>query len=313
MMGAGKLMTRCTHSFFVAILLAGSAAVAQPQPALTSTIRLAMHGRQGTAVVLDVESGRVLASYDLERAGRRLVRPGSAIKPFVLATLADNGLLRGEAGIRCSRYLSIAGRKLNCGHPPMAARLRAEEALAYSCNSYFTQMGARLTGVQLREGLSRWGLASRTGLLRDEIAGEIELGRTKEEIELQSLGEENVSITPLGLLHGYLRLARERRSGAMGAHEAIFRGLEASTGYGMARMAQPEEKRGSQHTLRIAGKTGTSIASEGPWTHAWFAGYAPSDAPEIVLLVFLENGAGPTDAAPIARELFSAWAAEQGR
>jgi penicillin-binding protein 2 len=304
-------MTRSVLHPLVVLLLAACSLAAQVHPGMSGAIRHAMHGRQGTVVVLDVESGRVLASYDLERAGRRLVRPGSAIKPFVLATLADNGLLCDEPGVSCSRNLVIAGRKMNCGHPPIATSLHAEEALAYSCNTYFAQMGAKLTAVQLRDGLMRWGLASGTALLPGEATGRIELGRTREEIELQSVGEENISITPLGLLHGYLRLARERRSGVAGAHDPVFRGLEAATSYGMARMAQPIRKPAA--SLRVAGKTGTSKAVEGPWTHAWFAGYAPSDAPEIVLIVFLENGAGPTDAAPIAREVFSAWAEERSR
>jgi penicillin-binding protein 2 len=55
------------------------------------------------------------------------------------------------------------------------------------------------------------------------------------------------------------------------------------------------------------------MAAEGPWTHGWFAGYAPRDEPEIVLIVFLENGSGPADAAPIARQLFEEWARERGR
>jgi penicillin-binding protein 2 len=296
---------------FVVLLLAGCSLADQVHLGMSAAIRHAMHGRQGTVVVLDVESGHILASYDLERAGRRLVRPGSAIKPFVLATLADNGLLRDEPGVSCSRNLVIAGRKMNCGHPPIATSLHAEEALAYSCNTYFAQMGAKLTALQLRDGLMRWGLAAGTALLPGEATGRIELGRTREEIELQSVGEENIILTPLGLLHGYLRLARERRSGVSGAHDTVFRGLEAATSYGMARMAQPIRKPAA--SLRVAGKTGTSKAVEGPWTHAWFAGYAPSDAPEIVLLVFLENGAGPTDAAPLASEVFSAWAEEHSR
>ncbi len=304
-------MTKTVLRQFILVLMASCSLHGQVHSRLAGSIRHAMHGRQGTVVVLDVESGRVLASYDLERAGRRLVRPGSGIKPFMLATLADNGLLRDEPGVSCSRNLVIAGRKMNCGHPPIATNLRAEEALAYSCNSYFAQMGAKLTAVQLRDGLMRWGLTSDTDLLRGEATGRIELGRTKEEIELQSVGVENITLTPLGLLHGYLRLARERRSGVAGAHDTVFRGLEAATIYGMARMAQPIEGLGA--SLRVAGKTGTSKAAEGPWTHAWFAGYAPSDSPEIVLIVFLENGAGPTDAAPIASEVFSAWAEERSR
>jgi hypothetical protein len=146
-------------------------------------------------------------------------------------------------------------------------------------------------------------------LAKYEIAGRVDLSRNQEQTELQSIGEENILVTPLGLLNGYLRLARERRTAGAGAHAVVFRGLEAATEYGMARLAQPAQG----IALRVAGKTGTSMAAEGPWTHGWFAGYAPRDEPEIVLIVFLENGSGPADAAPIARQLFEAWARERGR
>ncbi len=271
-----------------------------------------MAGRKGAAVVVDVASGRVLGAYALDRAGRRLVRPGSAIKPFVLATLIDAGLLQNEPGVRCSRMLTVAGRKLNCGHPETQSPLHAEEALAYSCNSYFTQMSARLSGAQLQQGLLKWGLSSRPGLVATEVAGKIGFSSTVEQIELQGIGVENVLVTPIGLLSGYRKLALERRASAdpLAAHAVVYSGMEASAQYGMARLAQPVDARYAGKPLRVAGKTGTSMAAEGLWTHGWFAGFAPADKPEIVVLVFLEHGTGPTDAAPVARKLFEAWTAE---
>ena len=292
-----------------ALCLVATPARGQSHAGLAKFVGQAMQGRQGAAVILDVRSGKVLAAYDLARAGQRLVRPGSAIKPFVLATLADHRLLSEPSEVHCSRQLNISGRKLNCGHPALAGSLGAEQALAYSCNTYFTTMGAKLTPAQLRDGLQGWGIASRVGLVKDETAGRIDLSQSREQTQLQCLGEENVKVTPLGLLQGYLRLARERRTTGADAHAVVFRGLEAATKYGMARLAQPAQGIG----LRVAGKTGTSMAAEGPWTHGWFAGYAPSDSPEIVLMVFIENGSGPADAAPVAQQLFEAWARERGR
>ena len=53
-----------------------------------------------------------------------------------------------------------------------------------------------------------------------------------------------------------------------------------------------------------AGKTGTSETGKGDDTHAWFVVFAPVDAPEIALTVFLENGGeGSHDAAPVARKI----------
>jgi penicillin-binding protein 2 len=60
---------------------------------------------------------------------------------------------------------------------------------------------------------------------------------------------------------------------------------------------------------RIAGKTGTAEIGGGRPDHAWFAGYAPADAPRIAFVVVLEQGgSGGRVAAPLAREFVQTWA-----
>lgn len=53
--------------------------------------------------------------------------------------------------------------------------------------------------------------------------------------------------------------------------------------------------------IKMAGKTGTAesiINEKGEYdNHGWFAGFAPYDDPEIAVLVFVEHGKGPQDAA----------------
>jgi penicillin-binding protein 2 len=70
----------------------------------------------------------------------------------------------------------------------------------------------------------------------------------------------------------------------------------------------------------VAGKTGTAEAPQSrpgadaalrAWLkqdHAWFAMYAPAEAAEVVIVVFLEHGgSGGKDAAPLAKRIFDAW------
>lgn len=55
--------------------------------------------------------------------------------------------------------------------------------------------------------------------------------------------------------------------------------------------------------LKIAGKTGTAQNPHGK-DHAWFAAYAPVGDPQLVLIVFVEQGGkGGSIAAPIARRI----------
>ena len=54
----------------------------------------------------------------------------------------------------------------------------------------------------------------------------------------------------------------------------------------------------------VAGKTGTAETGVYGRNHGWFVGFAPYDAPEIVIAVLVEEGSGgSTDAVPVAREV----------
>ncbi|MGB8770479.1 MAG: penicillin-binding transpeptidase domain-containing protein [Candidatus Korobacteraceae bacterium] len=291
----------------VAVCLAGSSAGAgEPGiPGLQSAVARTMAGRRGAAVVVDVQSERVLAAYHLDVAARRVVHPGSSIKPFTLLALLQAGKVDAHTALMCKRTVSIGGHKLDCTHPATPEPLVPASALAYSCNSYFTTVATRLMPAQLRDSFVRSGFTSRTGLAPDGVAGNVALSHSLEELQLQAIGEWGISITPLELLHGYRELAARASGDPNGRLAPIFEGLQQSVAYGMGRAAQPDV------AMKVAGKTGTAVADEGPWTHAWFAGYAPAENPEIVLVVFLEKGHGGSDAARVAREIFAAFAANR--
>ena len=123
-----------------------------------------MAGKNGTAVVLDVATGNVLASYRPDVAARRLAFPGSSIKTFTLLALLQSGKVNSETALICKRPLTIAGHRLDCPHPDTHHPLDPVEALAYSCNSYFTSVATRLSPQQLQNAFLADGFASQTGL-----------------------------------------------------------------------------------------------------------------------------------------------------
>ena len=202
----------------------------------------------------------------------------------------------------CKRPLTIGGHNLDCTHPDVKQPFDPATALAYSCNYYFANMATRLTPAELRSSLLKYGFGSPSGFVPNEASGSVALAGTQAELQLQAIGEWGVHVTPLELLRGYQNLALLSQK-----HDAklapVFAGLEGSVSYGMGHLAQPDS------AMKVAGKTGTSLVEEGSWRHGWFAGYAPADNPEIALVVFLEKGNGPTDAAGVAREIFAAYAA----
>jgi len=273
-------------------------------PALLHAVHHAMAGQAGTAVVLDVQSGGILAAYHPQVAAQRLAYPGSSIKPFTLRALLAGDKVDGHTTLMCRRTLTIAGRRLDCSHPATTEPLDPSGALAYSCNSYFTSVATRLTPQQLHDSFVREGFASVPGLTANEAAGSVALAHSLEEVQLQAIGEWGIRTTPLELADAYRNLARlSVARGKNGAMALLYEGLQGAVAYGMAQAAQPES------AMRVAGKTGTAAADEGAWTHGWFAGYAPANDPRIVVVVFLEKGHG-SDAAGIAREVFAAFAAQ---
>lgn len=264
-----------------------------------------MAGQAGTAAVVDVESGRLLASYRLDVAARTLASPGSTLKPFTLAALLEAGKITPGTTVVCRRRVRIGGQSLGCTHVDTSEPLDSVAALAYSCNYYFAQQARLLDAREFAEALRRSGLSSPTGLAEDEATGTVRIPGSEEEKQLEALGHSGVETTPLALLVAYRQLAlRRKQPGGNAALAPVFAGLEAATEYGTGQLAQPAG-------LRVAGKTGTARARNGPWTHAWFVGYAPADKPEIAVVVFLERGRGGSDAAPLAREIFAAWQAQR--
>jgi cell division protein FtsI/penicillin-binding protein 2 len=269
---------------------------------LQQAVAKAMAGQSGAAIVIDAASGKVLAAYHPEVAAQRVALPGSAIKPFTLLALLDGGKINDQTALMCGRPLTVGSHKLDCTHPELQQPLDPAMALAYSCNSYFTTVVTRLAPAELRNSLLKDGFGSPSGLAHDEAVGTVTLAGTQVELQLQAIGEWGVRVTPLQLLRGYQRLAALSQNGDPKL-APLFAGLAGSVSYGMGQLAQPDAP------MKIAGKTGTSLVEEGPWRHGWFAGYAPAEKPRIALVVFLEQGHGPSDAANVARSIFAAYSA----
>jgi cell division protein FtsI/penicillin-binding protein 2 len=262
-----------------------------------------MAGRAGALVVVDVGSGSVLAAHGLDVAAHRVQRPGSTLKPFVLMALLESRKVDASERLRCRRPLRIGGVRMDCTHPTTLLDFDAEEAIAYSCNSYFAEVASRLSGTELVQALRRAELDSPSGLVTEEVSGRIEQATGKEMLQLEALGDRGVEVTPLELLEAYRKLALKKLSGDVGVDAPVFAGLEQSVAYGMAHAANVEG-------MAIAGKTGTAASRTSAKTHGFFVGYAPAERPEMVLVVYLEQGRG-ADAAAIAQPAFAAFAGEK--
>jgi cell division protein FtsI/penicillin-binding protein 2 len=230
-------------------------------------------GDGGAAAVVDVASGVVVA-----RAGQAAALPGSTAKPFVAMAVAQPGR------VTCHGVLEVGGRRLNCSHP-LLHQVTLEDALCYSCNTWFVEMAMRMQPGELQAAFLRYRLPA-------------ERPRNEVEHKLLALGLSCLRVSPSDLALAYGRLAANARPG-------VRAGLERCAKEGTAKEASPSG-------LTVAGKTGTSTPG-GSMLQAWFAGWAPAAGPRVAIAVFRGMGRGMTDAAPVAREVFEWWQLSRAR
>src|SRR5215203_4953867 len=98
-------------------ILAVLLVLSSPADDLQQAVNKVMLGKQGAAFVMDVSSGKILASYRMDVAARRLASPGSTVKPFTLMALIEGGLVTESTALFCPHEVRIQDRVLDCSHP----------------------------------------------------------------------------------------------------------------------------------------------------------------------------------------------------
>jgi penicillin-binding protein 2 len=275
-----------------------------------------------------------------DRVAKMAIPPGSVFKPFTAAALVENSVIDPREAFHCQGFLDEPDR-LRCqifrqqgiGHGDVTLA----DALAQSCNVYFFHHVTQLGAARLVDWAGRFGFGQATGIdLPDEAAGQLppwnELRQTSQ-TQAMAIGQGALTATPLQVARayaaiangGYLITPRLSRAGAEPAtshrtdaphvepsESARIVGLSRSTldavREGLRRVVDdPSGTAFSSVRLRsvaIAGKTGTAETGGQQEDHAWFAGYAPADAPRYAFVVALEHaGSGAQVAGSLARLL----------
>jgi len=268
--------------------------------------------------------------------------PGSAMKPVVaLGALRQGALTRTTRFQPCTGSYKYGNRNFKC--TARHGNLDLVGAIAQSCNTYFYQAGLRLGLDSLTAYARAVGLGRVTGIdMPGEKPGNVpsrewldtRYGKNKwgaGSVLNLAIGQGEVTATPLqmAVLYGAIAgdgravrpylVARVDSAGRTihttvpGIHQLPMRqrdidvvklGLERVVEWGTGTGARIKD-------IRIAGKTGTAQNPPKP-DHAWFVGYAPSDEPEVVFAVLVENaGHGGVVSAPIAGQLIRAYFSPQ--
>ena len=282
--------------------------------------------RSGSAVILDVQTGDVLAlvnqpSYNPNKLGERdfdgmrnraitdLYEPGSTVKPFAILAALETGSYWSDTVIDTAPGYVMVGRKL-VEDPLNRGRLTLAEVLARSSQVGIAKIALGLEGTHLYDVFQRSGLAAIpvTGL-PGEVSGLLTDRDIENPIVRASLAYGyGVTASAMPLAQSYLTLA----SGGVRRQVNLIRGIprttdervfEQSDVASLLRMMEGvtttkgTAPKARVHGFAVAGKTGTSrkvtSGSYDDTRHvALFAGIAPSRDPKAVVVVIINEPLG---------------------
>lgn len=244
----------------------------------------------GSVIVADANTGRVLTTINQKLALSTGFKPCSTIKLAVALGALEEGLISGDSLVRVSRRQAM----------------NLTEALAYSDNKFFEILGAKLGFEKVSAYARLLGFGELAGYLIDnEYPGTFPTTPPKNGgvARMSSFGE-GIKVTPLqlaalmsafangGRLY-YLQYPRTLEELAVfkprvKRHLPIQRwlpelraGMQAAVLYGTARVSAEAEE-------RILGKTGT--CSEERARLGWFASYGVLPTGQSVVVVVLLRG-----------------------
>ena len=320
----------------------------------------------GAVVVIDVKTGGVLAasnypSFDqnlyaaqyseysadenmplFNRALQGLYTPGSTYKPSVAVAGLDTGLLNRNSTVNCTRvYTYYKDYRPRCSqHGHGNGPIDVVNAIKWSCNIFFYDVGRRLTSDVYDAYAYKLGLGQRTGVEVSEALGHLTTKNDSnytESLDIQAaIGQGNTAVTPIQLATYAATLANRGTRYRTHFVKAI---LDSNTGKTLEE-TQPEvmdvvEDKGETFDLvregmkgvaqtipalaaypyTIACKTGSPQRSEGyyvgstykHYTNAAMIAYGPAEDPEIAIGVVVEYGGAGARTGQLVADIFNAY------
>lgn len=333
----------------------------------------AFQWERGAVVVLDPRNGEILAAvsrptYDpnmfiagvsdslwrqlfedparpmFNRVVQAAYPPGSTFKLVTAYAALASGKISARSYLQpCHGGLRFGNRYFKCWKAEGHGSLQLEGAIIQSCDTYFYQLGEKLTVEEFAWAGRLFGLGKKTKVdLPSEVSGVLpdrayldrrfgKRGWTQGLLLNYSIGQGEILVTPLQLCV----LAARFANGGKKIHPHMVKqildpegkvvftakiGAEATPEIDQSilqliREALREVVANDKGTGRaaavvdiaVAGKTGTAQNPHGQ-DHAVFVAYAPAEAPTICLAIVMENaGHGGSMAAPVAQKILSAY------
>jgi len=337
---------------------------------LQAVAELAMDGRNGAVVALDVRTGELLAmvsrpGFDpnkftarikakdwkeiadnpdhplLNRAIQAQQAPGSTFKPIVALAGLETGTVDDQWNVHCSGGVALYGRYQKCWvYPKGHGAISLHNAIVRSCDVFFYTLGAKLGIDNIATYGEMVGYGKKTGIdLPHEAEGVLPSTKWKlrnfrqkwyaGETPSVAIGQGYTTVTPLQMAHAFAGIAAggnwyrphlvksqtERPSEAVLNPDNLKKVIDGM--YGVVNEAGGTGVRAHLPNTEVCGKTGSAQLASNDFTkgrtgkdykdNAWFVGFAPRQAPEIVVVAFFEHGEHGQLAAPIVRDVLKAY------
>ncbi len=252
---------------------------------------------------------------------------GSTFKPFIALAALDSKMVTQEKFFTpCIGKYRLGRRVFKCWK--RHGRLNLIDAIIYSCDVYFYQLGTFIGIDTIVSRVREIGFGKKTeidlpgekaGFLPDRKWFENQYGEnwTAGHIFNLSIGQGDLLVTILQLACAYtffandgkiavphvLKQKEHKYHATTISKEAIAivkEGLKGVVSSGTGTLAHVEN-------FEVCGKTGTAQNPHGE-DHSLFVAYAPNDDPRILVCVLVENaGHGGSVAAPVAGKIIKAY------
>lgn len=289
---------------------------------LTNTIK--KHGaKSGSVVVLDTQAGEVLAmanypSYNPNRKSSKIgpqvrnravtdvLEPGSVIKPFVVASALEAGVIDTDTYVDTAPGRYQVGKKIIRDKKDLGL-INVATVLQKSSNVGATKIAMSTEPRDFWNILSNVGFGSMTGSgFPGEVHGVLRHYTQWSNIDRATLAYGyGIAVTPLQLAQAYSVLANR---GVMNPISFIkndsdfepIRVISKGVAQELTQMLEGVTKQGGTGMrarvpgYRVAGKTGTAkkLDENNRYTNQWvalFAGFAPVSDPRVVIVVTVDS------------------------
>ena len=324
-------------------------------PRMQETAYRMLGGMSGSVVAIEPSTGRILAmvstpSYDpsaltghdssdasrayqelarradnpmLNRATSQLYPPGSTFKVVVAAAALESGQYSPDSEIPAGASYTLPGTAYDMTNATAAGdgvngKISMQDALAYSSNTAFSQLGVSLGGKTIADQAKKFGYGSTitldgtnsSGSPMRAVASKFPGEQTPDKIALASIGQGDTLATPLqdamiaaavangGKLMQPTLVDRVRSSDLSVISETTpsvySQTFSADTSQALTEMMEGVTTKSYPDLqipgMQVAAKSGTAQIGAGNTSNdGWMIGFAPADKPKVAVAVVVHG------------------------